>query len=374
MPELIEAVRQAVAAGGAPPADVRLALAQSGDPELLGTAGRLLGRLGERPGALRPVRLLLVADCPSGPLAPLLRAVLVAAGAWPGAEPEPSTGRADPCFEAQLAGAAAELVVVLLDERWFLPHRFDLTDPDPLGAHLAGRLDRLAALAAAALDSGTATLVLHTVPLPRRLRDTVLGLHARGVLTRHWSRLNCGLLELAGADGRIQAVDLAGLLATAGGPARSGAAGYSDAALLLLAQEVRRIAQARLGLSRRALALGPDAAGWPAELARTVRRLADQGVRLLPADPAGCHRGAEPPLPAELFVRHPAGWTSRAGSLRRAAEALGLGPEAVVFLTGSGFERGHVAAELPEVAVVDGAADPARLVEALLGHGWFDQP
>jgi predicted enzyme involved in methoxymalonyl-ACP biosynthesis len=77
-----------------------------------------------------------------------------------------------------------------------------------------------------------------------------------------------------------------------------------------------------------------------------VRWLAEQGVCLVATD------------------RQPA------DALRAAAPGAG----AVVFLTESDFERGHVAAELPEVAVVDSGGDPALLVDALLGHGWFDLP
>ncbi|MDH6140496.1 hypothetical protein P3T35_002504 [Kitasatospora sp. GP30] len=387
MPELIEAVQQAVAAGEAPAADVRLALAQSTDTDLLAAAGRALAGLRDPGGELRPVRLLLLADCPAGPFPDLLRAVLVAAGARPEpAEPteraesaESPAGRFDAGFDAGLAEAGAELVVGLVDERYFLPDRFDLTDPAPLGPHLADRLDRLAGLAEAALAGGTGTLVLHTVPLPRRLRDTVVGLRARGGLTRHWQRLNAGLLDLAEADGRIEVIDLAGLLATAPTAARSGATGWTDAALLLLAQEVRRVAQTRLGLSRRLLALGPEASHWPVELGRCVKRLAEQGIHLVPTD----HHTPDPVervlserpevlINAAAFSRRVVNWAPKAGNLRRSAESLGLGADALVFLTESDFERGHVAAELPEVAVVDSGGDPARLVDELLGHGWFD--
>ncbi|MCC9307412.1 hypothetical protein LN042_09915 [Kitasatospora sp. RB6PN24] len=374
MPELIEAVQQAVAAGRVPAADVRLALAQSTDPELLAAAGRALRELRDPGGELRPVRLLVLAGCPAGPFPALLRAVLVAAGARP--EPAQPAARG---FDTALADAGAELVVGLLDERFFLPDRFDLTDPGPLGPHLDDRLDRLTGLAEAALARGTGTLVLHTVPLPRRVRDTVLGLRARGRLTRHWHRLNAGLLDLAEADGRIEVIDLAGLLATAPAAARAGATGWTDAALLLLAQEVRRVAQTRLGLSRRLLALGPDAPHWQPELGHCVRRLADQGIRLVPTD----HHTPDPVervlserpevlINAAAFSRRVVNWSPKAGNLRRTAESLGLGADAVVFLTESDFERGHVAAELPEVAVVDSGGDPNRLVDALLGHGWFD--
>ncbi|UYM26210.1 hypothetical protein NQP46_18950 [Streptomyces albus] len=43
-----------------------------------------------------------------------------------------------------------------------------------------------------------------------------------------------------------------------------------------------------------------------------------------------------------------------------------------VFMDDSDFERAQVADELPEVAVVSAAGDPAHLVDALLRDGWFD--
>jgi predicted enzyme involved in methoxymalonyl-ACP biosynthesis len=387
MPELVEAVRQAVAAGAVPPPDVRLALAQSSDPAQLAVAGGLLAELRDPVGELRELRLLVAAGCPAGPLAALLRAVLVAAGARPEvAELEPS--RFDPELAAGLPGRSPDLVACLLDEWFFLPDRFDLTDPAPLAAHLNQRLERLAVLTTAVLRSTAATLVLHTVPLPRRLRDTVVGIRARAVLTRLWQGLNTRLLELAETDRRIQVVDLAGLLGTAALAARAagqpdrhrpGRQAYTDGALLLLADEVRRIGQAQLGLSRKLLALGPETGRWSADLGRTVGLLAEQGVLLLHTDrhsPDPVERVlSERPdmlLCAELFARRVVNWAPKAGNLRRSAETLGLGTGAVVYLTDSDFERGHVAAELPEVAVVDTGGDPALLVDSLLGHGWFD--
>ncbi|MCX4749985.1 hypothetical protein OG455_31460 [Kitasatospora sp. NBC_01287] len=382
MPELIEAVRQAVAAGRAPAPDVRLALAQSADPVLLAAAGLALAALRDPEGQLRALRVVLAPACPPGPLGALLRAVLVAAGARPELIELPcaALGSGPP---AGPPGPAPDLLVRLLDESAFLPHRFDLTAPAALGGHLERRL---AQLAADLRSVGPVAIVLHTVPLPARLRDTVIGIRARALLTRLWYRLNAGLLELAEQDQRIHVVDLAGLLSTVPAAARDerrqarSDPPYTDRALLLLAEEVRRLGQARLGLSRRLLALGPDAERWPPEVRRTVALLAEQGVRLLPTDPHApdpvervLSERPEVLLRAELFARRVVSWAPRAGNLRRAAETLGLGTESVVFLTASDFERGHVAAELPEVAVVDtGGGDPAQLVRSLVGHGWFD--
>ncbi|GAA1217429.1 hypothetical protein GCM10009665_04110 [Kitasatospora nipponensis] len=321
---------------------------------------------------------------PAGLLAALLRAVLAAAGARPELA-ELSPRSFEPALAAGLPGTAPDLVACLLDESSFLPDRFDLAAPDTLTEHLERRLEQLATLAVNALGDSTATLVLHTVPLPRRLRDTVIGVRARGTLTRLWYRLNAGLLELAERDRRIEVVDLAGLLATTPLAARDErllrrpAPPYTDGALLLLAHEIRRIGQARLGLSRRLLALGADSERWPRELCRTVGHLVDQGVMVFHSD----HHTPDPVervlserpevlLRPEVFSRRVVNWAPRAGNLRRAAETLGMGTESVVFLTASGFERGHVAVELPEVAVIDTGGDPTLLATSLISHGWFD--
>ncbi|WP_344445749.1 hypothetical protein, partial [Kitasatospora nipponensis] len=69
MPELIEAVRQAVTAGTAPAPDVRLALAQTTDPAQLIEAGLALEGLRDPAGELRALRVVLAPACPAGPVA-----------------------------------------------------------------------------------------------------------------------------------------------------------------------------------------------------------------------------------------------------------------------------------------------------------------
>ncbi|MDH6123007.1 FkbH-like protein [Kitasatospora sp. GAS204A] len=406
MPELVDALKAAVGAGTVPGPDLRLALIQTDDASVLRKAGRALAKLTDPDGRLRPLRLSVVAACTVGPLESLLRACLVGAGACPAIEVTPYGA-----FELTLATGgfdrSSELLLCLLDESYFLPDDLDVTAPQAAGPYLEERLAQLSGLLGAALRGSEATLVLHTVPLPRALRDTVLSLRARGALTRLWHRLNAGLLELAEEHPQVQVVDLVGLLAESQVAARDqrlhkyADLPYTDGALLILATEVRRIAQARSGLSRKVLALDLDNTLWGgvlgevgpqgvelgglypgksfADLQRTVSRLREQGVVLVLASKN------DPDPVDEALRRHPAvllrpeafsvsmvNWAPKAGNLRKAADALGLGTDSFVFMDDSDFERGGVAAELPEIAIIDASGEPAQLVDSLVRHGWFD--
>ncbi|GAB2738591.1 hypothetical protein [Kitasatospora kifunensis] len=427
MPELIEAIRQAVRSGAVPGPDLRLALAQSEDLALLLAAGQALRELSDPAEQLTHRRVGILSVCPPGDLEPLLRACLVGAGVWPELIVIPPQAFA-PTLAAGGARLGADLLFCLLDENFFLPPapepapagyahtryddtryddtRFedtryedthddptaDPTAPSALWPWLAERLAMLRTLLGTALRAGDAVVVLHTVPLPRALRDAVLGARARAALTSLWHRLNASLLALADDHPRVRVIDLVGLLAETpvaaradvgqgADPAQGADPGqYSPGALLLLAQEVRRVVQAGAGLSRQVLAIDLASPLWgdaTGELRRTVARLRDQGVRLLlvggdvGGDVGGYASGdgdavgpvRELPLPR----------LGAAERLRRAAGVLGLPLDAFVYLDDSDVERGAVAAELPEVAVIEAGGPPDRLARLLLQHGWFDQ-
>jgi len=171
--------------------------------------------------------------------------------------------------------------------------------------------------------------------------------------------------------------------------------------LALLAQQVRRVVQARLGLSRRVLALDLDNTLWGgvvgevgaagvqlgglypgncyAELQCAAARLREQGVILVLASKNDADlvertltEHPEMVLRPEAFSARAVNWAPKAGNLRRMAETLSLSTGSFVFLDDSAFECGEVRAELPEIAVVSAAGDPAHLTRSLLRHGWFD--
>jgi FkbH-like protein len=304
-------------------------------------------------------------------------------------------------------GADGELAVLLLDETYFLPGDWDSADTASLVADIDRRAGELCELVQRCAAGNPATIVLHTVPLPSTVRDTLISWQARTALSAAWFRLNLRLLELAVGDPRIRTVDLVSLLGDLPAPARDDRLhhyadhAYSDDVLLRLAHEIRRIAQARAGLSRKVLALDLDNTLWGGVLGevgaggleigglypgksfgllqRTVRQLRRQGVVLVLAsknDPEPVRQAFD--THPEMVLRHDdfsavaVNWSAKAGNLRQAADSLGLGVQSFAFMDDSDFERGHVAAELPETAVISAAGDPAHLVRRLLSPGWFD--
>lgn len=413
--QLLRELRAAVRAGYAPPPQLRRELAGTGDPMLARRAGLVLAGLaaagphsaGEEP--LRPLRVAVLATCTVGPLEPLLRTTMVGAGLLPAIEL--AGYRA---FDLALAGggpgpdgAGPELVACLLDEAYFLPPQWSPAEHGALVAHLRHRLDELGGLVAAGLRHTTATLVLHTVPLPAEVLDAHLSLRARAAVARAWHELNAGLLALAEQHRQVVVVDLVTALAAEAFPARDrrlhryADLPYTDGALLVLARLLARVAQARAGLSRKVLALDLDNTLWGGvlgevggpgvqlgglypgncyqQLQRSVARLRAQGVILVLASKN------DAALVAQTLTEHPAvllrpdafavtavNWASKAENLRRAADTLGLSVSSFVFMDDSAFERGHVGAQLPQIALVSAGGDPANLEHELLRGGWFD--
>ncbi|TQM85451.1 D-glyceryl-ACP synthase [Saccharothrix saharensis] len=403
-PDLVESLRAAVSEGRAPePADLTR-LARVSDPLVLRKAGKLLARLEEAEG-LRPLRVSLLATCTIGSYEQILRASLVSAGLLPELVPGPYG-----MFELTLATEpfdGVDLVALLLDESYFLPQDWTPTDVDGLAEHLEARLDDLRGLVLSAVERSTATVLLHTVPLPGQVRDSVISWRARAALAKAWAKLNEGLLDLAGQHRQVAVTDLVTVLADSPFAARDdrlhryGDLPYTDGALYLLAREVRRFAQARSGLSRKVLALDLDNTLWGGvlgevgaegvqlgglypgnayrEVQRTASRLRDQGVVLVlasknDADLVDEALTAHPEvlLRPEAFSAKAVNWSPKAGNLREAASTLGLAIGSFVFLDDSPFERGHVEEELPEVVVLPSDGDPAHIVRTLLEQGWFD--
>ena len=391
-----------------PQATMKL-VATSDDPAVLRRAGRILADLPPDAKGLRPVRVSVLATCTIGPFTPLLRAALVGVGAAPSiAVGEYGT------FEISLAGGSfaddhPDLVCCLLDEGYFLPRDWSPLDPAGLAEALDARLAELRGLLTAGLARGAAAFALHTVPLPAQVRDSVLSVSARAAVCRAWHRLNAEILGLAELDPRIAVVDLVSDLADLPIRARDerlhryADQPYTDGALLALARGVSRVVQARSGLSRKVLAVDLDNTLWGGvlgevgmagvqlgglypgscytDLQRTIARLREQGVILVLAsknDPALVEEALashpEVLLRPDAFAVRAVNWSPKAANLRNAAETLNLAIGSFVFLDDSPFERGHVAEELPEVAVVAADGDPAYLVDSLLRRGWFDVP
>jgi len=405
---LLDAVRRAVESDRTPATDVRVSLAQLTDPVLARKLGKLLGNLQPADGGLPPVNLSVLATCTVGPFEPLLRTSLVAVGALP------AISVADyGTFEFSLASGAfaadgePDVLVCLMEESFFLPGDWTGGDVEGVISQLEARFAEFRALLDSVTRRSTATLVLHTLPLPVEVRETFLSWRARAALSAAWARLNADLLGLAAEHRQVLVVDLVSALAEQPFPARDARLHryadlpYTDGALHVLAKQVARIVQARMGLSRKVLALDLDNTLWGGvlgevgatgvelgglypgscylNLQRSARRLREQGVILVLAskndaaivdDALGSH--PEMLLRSEAFSVTAVNWSPKADNLRQAAETLSLSTGSFVFMDDSPFERGQVGSELPEVALVAADGDPAHLVGSLLAPGWFD--
>jgi FkbH-like protein len=404
--DLLSNVAEQVAAGQAPSREVRTALGALTDPMLARRAGRLLADVA--PGTeLRPVRLGVLATCTVGPLTDLLRTAVVGVGALP----EISLGEYG-SFEmslatGQFAADDPDVLLLLLDDSYFLPGDFDAADVASLTEPIAGRVAQLRELVGSAVQRSSATVVLHTVPLPAKLRNTLISWRARAALSRAWHQLNAELLALAEEHRQVVVLDLVHGLADLPAVSRDARLHsfadlpYTDAALYALARELARVIQARLGLSRKVLALDLDNTLWGGvigevgahsvvlgglypgkcyrELQLAAHRLRQQGVILVLASKN------DPELVSDALAKHPemllrsdafavlaVNWSAKDGNLRQAAESLGLSTDAFVFMDDSSFERGAVADALPEVALVAADGDPAHLANSLLTPGFFD--
>ncbi|HEX4726161.1 MAG TPA: HAD-IIIC family phosphatase [Jatrophihabitans sp.] len=404
-PELEQAVRAAVAGQRSPEPAVRRRLAALTDPAAARKLGRLLAGLTPSDDELRPVRVAVLATCTVGPLEYLARTALVGAGLLP------QLTQADyGSFEITLATGdlgEQDLLLLLMDESYFLPEDYSGADADQLADYIADRSGQLRALLIGLLARSSATVVLHTVPMPAALRAGFISWQARAVLAESWFRLNADLLALAREQRGLVVTDLVSALADLPFGVRDARLHsyadlpYTDAVLQLLAGQFARVAQARAGLSRKVLALDLDNTLWGGvlgevgaagvelgglypgkaylNLQRTVRRLREQGVILVLAsknDPEAVQQAlADHPemlLRSEAFSVTAVNWSDKAGNLRQAADTLGLSIDSFVFMDDSSFERGQVSAELPGVAVLAADGDPAQLASTLLSGGWFD--
>lgn len=409
MDEVMDALRDAIRGRRALGPAIRRSMAECDDPTLLRRAGRLLEGWDDPDGSVPAVRIAVLATGTIGPYGQLLRAALVGAGLRPTIETaDYGTFELSLVSERFGRASAPDVAALLLDDSFFVPRNWSAVDVDALAEHARARLDQLrGALAARLSDGATTTVFLHTVPLPSEVSNTVLSWRSRARLARIWHELNAELLALAEDHQRVMVADLVGLLADGAVRARDdrlhryGDLPYSDGALLLLAQQLRRLVQARAGLSRKVLAVDLDGTLWGGVLGevgvanvqlgglypgncylalqQTVRRLREQGVILVlasknAADTVDTALAAHPAmvLHAEDFSVRVVNWSAKAGNLRRSADRLGLSTGAYVFMDDSPFELGEVAMALPDVALVSAAGDPAYLCRSLLRHGWFD--
>lgn len=406
--ELMSALRAAVARRVSPDHRTRAALARLTDPLQVKRSGKILSKLCVGDDELRSLTVGVAATCTAGCFADMLRSRLVAAGLLPAVAVAPYGA-----FEMSLtcsdkAGiGGVDILCCLLDDGYFRPSDWSPLDLADLEKQIQRRCDDLARLVGGYVARWRKPVVLHTVPLPNSMRNTVLSWRSRAALSHMWNGLNARILGLAEVHPEVAVIDLVSVLADLGAPARDNRMQayadipYTAAALCALADEVRRFAQANAGISRKVLALDLDNTLWGGvldedgvqglavaglypgncyqRLQQTVAQLRQQGVILVLAS----KNDAEPVR--ETLARHPdvvlrpdafsvlaVNWEPKSANLAAAAESLALGTGAFAFMDDSPFEREQMAAWLPGIAVLAADGEPADLVDSLLSDGWFD--
>lgn len=281
-------------------------------------------------------------------------------------------------------------------------------DPDAGEAGLTGAIDRLKSLWARARAAHGCALVQQTL-LPVALPLMGGNEHRMpGSLAARTLRLNAALREAAAGEG----VDL---LALDEAVMRHGLDAWHDPALWLRARQavtpaagplygdlVARLVGARLGRSAKALVLDLDDTLWggtvgedgPAgivvgqgsalgesflALQAYARDLARRGIVL-----AVCSKN-DPETARLPFAEHPdmllrlpdfaafvANWDDKATNLKRIAQDLRLGLDALVFVDDNPFERALVREHLPMVAVPEVPDEPALVARCLADAGYFE--
>ncbi|QFZ19209.1 HAD-IIIC family phosphatase [Saccharothrix syringae] len=306
------------------------------------------------------------------------------------------------------AGPPADLTLVLLDAASVFAEAPSPWRADDVAAVLAERVALLEKLVIRFTSAGRGTLVLNTVPLPRRYPAQLVDHRSRARLGAVWREANARLLRLTEDHPALVVLDSDALLSDGIAVLEPRLAAYTKAHLspeLLhaYAREVAHLARASTGRAKKVLAVDLDGTTWGGILGddgvegievadtyrgeafrafqATLRQLASQGVLLAALsknDPGPVREalGGHPRLAVreEDFVRVVANWRPKHDNLRELADVLNLGVDSFVFVDDSPYERGLVRRELPGVAVVAVDEEPALHVDRLLAQGWFDVP
>ncbi|MGP4028929.1 HAD-IIIC family phosphatase [Actinomadura sp. 3N407] len=261
-------------------------------------------------------------------------------------------------------------------------------------------------LAAAFDRRADATLVLNTLPLPRRFTAQLTDHRSRARLGAAWRAAGARLLTLGDEIPSVITLDLDPLLAE-GIPAedarlgRYARTGLSPALLARYAREVGHLARHLTGRTKKALVCDLDGTLWGGVLGddgpegielgeglrgeaftafqKVIKQLGSHGVLLAVASKNDLepvektmrdHPGMA--LHPDDFVRVTANWRPKPDNLTALAQALNIGVDSFVFVDDSAYECGLVRHALPEVTVVQLNEEPARHIERLLHDGWFD--
>lgn len=393
------------------PAVARLVADLSGHDLL--RAGQVLARLDAdevlRAHSSTPVvSVALTGHGTVGPLVPVLTAELARHGLL--LRPLVS-GYGGYVFDLSDAGSAlyaagADLVLCLLDPAVVMDEVPLPWQPADV-AQVAGRKVALLAELSGRFEAAAhGTLVLNTLPLPRRIAGQLIDHRSRALLGAVWREANARLLRLTEARRRLVVLDLDPLLAE-GCPAVEARldvyAGVhlSPDLLAAYAREVGHLARHVVGRTRKCLALDLDNTVWGGTLGddgvdgievsggyrgeafrafqRVVKQIGAQGVLVAAVsknDPelvrAALEGHPEMALRDADLVRVVANWRPKHENLVQLADSLNLAVDSLVFVDDSPYERELVRRELPGVVVVPVDDEPALHAAALLHDGWFD--
>ncbi len=129
------------------------------------------------------------------------------------------------------------------------------------------------------------------------------------------------------------------------------------------------------------IVLGPGSATGEAfaEFQRYARDLAERGILLAVCSKNDEENARQPfELHPEMVLRpgdiacFVANWDDKAANLRRIADTLNIGLEALVFVDDNPAERALIRRELPAVAVPELPDDPALYVQTIAAAGYFE--
>ncbi|MEV8361728.1 HAD-IIIC family phosphatase [Streptomyces niveus] len=307
---------------------------------------------------------------------------------------------------SDLYAPGTELALCLLDAQIVFDELPLPWGTEDVAKSVAGRLELLDRLASRYDEHGTGTLVLNTLPLLPQHTQQLVDHRSRTELSIIWREFNIGLLRLAAAHPRLHVVDLEPLIAESGPVRDPRLAAYAkvylgEEVLARYARQTGHLLRTLRGRAKKVLVLDLDNTLWDGilgddgadgiaaattyrgevfgRLQRVAKQIGGQGVLL-----AVCSKNDREPVLAVLrdhpdmtlreadFVRIAANWEPKDGNIRDIAEQLNLGTDSFVFADDSPFERGLVAASLPEVAVIGLDEEPALHIDRLLADGWFD--
>lgn len=307
----------------------------------------------------------------------------------------------DPASGAHAAGLDAALV--FLDGEELLGAALSELPTEAAWAGVRARAAELfAALEAYGRALGTVPLVVSTIVLPPWRFTRFLEAHGPWSFERWQAELNAQVRALARGRSNVLVLDWERVTLEHGHATLHddrfwylGRVKLNQRGLVALESELRLLLAAWRGAARKVLAVDADGTLWggvvgedgPRGIAlsedgagkayrdfqRAVRSLQDVGVLL-----ALCSKNEEQDvlevlrdhplsvLRPEHFAAREVNWRDKATNLRALADALGLGLDAFVMIDDNPVERQLLREHLPEVAVPDVPADPARLRTWLL--------